>query len=473
MVNFLIICSLVLLLSVMSSRFLNRFGVPLLLGFLILGMVFGSDGLVGIEFSDFTLAGHLATIGLIFIMFYGGFGTVWETARPVAVPSILLATLGVVVTAGLTGIFCYGVLGFSFYESLLFGSVVSSTDAASVFSILRSHKLNLKGGVAPLLEIESGSNDPMSYMLTIIMLTLLNNKPGVNIPLMILSQVVFALIIGAASGWLAAQTLKKNRIDAGGMNTIFVIATVIAAYSLTEAIGGNGYLSVYLVGIILGNSKMPNKRTLVHFFDGLSWLMQIMLFFTLGLLSFPSIFSGVIWYAIPISLFLIFVARPVAVFSILSWFKMPVKQQIFISAVGVRGAASIVFAILAVTGSAALQEDIFHTVFFVALFSVSVQGSIIPFLAKKLHLIDNRTSVLKTFTDYEEDGNTILEEIVIHNDHRLCGKTIAQAGIPSDILVVMIKRGGQTIVPRGETKIQAEDVLVQLSRKEVYASMGS
>ncbi len=466
----LVLCSIVLLLSVASSKLLGRLGIPSLLIFLLLGMLFGSDGLVGIHFSNFELTKNICSIGLIFIMFYGGFGTSWKTAKPVAVQSVLMSTLGVIITAGLTGMFCYFLFGVKLFEALLLGSVIASTDAAAVFAILRSRKLNLKGGLAPLLEIESGSNDPVSYMLTIVFVTLINHSE-VHIPLMIAKQISFGLVIGIILGILSAFVLKKVTFEVSGIDTILVFGVAILSYSLSEILGGNGYLSVYLSGIILGNSKITNKKGLVNFFDGVSWLMQIILFFTLGLVSFPSSLIDVMSYAIPIAIFLIIVARPIATFSILSWFKIPLKQQVFVSLVGLRGAASMVFAIFAATSSDYITGDIFHMVFFVALFSVTVQGSTIPFMAKKLDLIDNNASVLKTFTDYTDDENTQIVEMVISTEHPYCGKTIAEANISSDILVVMVKRGKETIVPKGSTKMMEGDIVVELFRTEFYESI--
>ena len=231
------------------------------------------------------------------------------------------------------------------------------------------------------------------------------------------------------------------------------------SYGLTEWVGGNGYLSVYLTGIIVGNSKIKHKKSLVHFLDGISWLMQIMIFFCLGLLSFPSKFGTVILPALAISAFLIFIARPIATFSILSWFKFPVKQQIFISWVGLRGAASIVFAIFAMTGDAVLQYDIFHIIFIVALISVSLQGTLLPTVAKKLDLVDDSTSVLSTFTDYEDYGSKLLE-YEVKEDSRFLNQTLLEADIPDGILIVMIKRNGEVVVPNGSTKILLGDILV-------------
>ena len=229
---------------------------------------------------------------------------------------------------------------------------------------------------------------------------------------------------------------------------------------MTEWVGGNGYLSVYLTGIIVGNSKIKHKKSLVHFLDGISWLMQIMIFFCLGLLSFPSKFGTVILPALAISAFLIFVARPIATFGILSWFKFPIKQQIFISWVGLRGAASIVFAIFAMTGDAVLQYDIFHIIFIVALISVSLQGTLLPTMAKKLDLVDDSTPVLKTFTDYEEEHNTQLLEYEVKENSSILNQTLLEADIPEGVLIVMIKRNNEIVIPNGSTVIMLGDILV-------------
>ncbi len=460
MLQMMMMIAAVLLLCVISSKLLYRFGIPTLLIFLVLGMLFGSDGIVGIRFDNYEFARQICSIGLVFIMFYGGFGTNWKAARPVLKPAAWMSTVGVLATAVLTGLFSTYLLGCGLWEGLLIGCVVASTDAASVFAILRSRKLNLKGGLASLLEVESGSNDPFSYMLTVIALTFLTGGNAGSIWWMLLLQIGLGLLFGLLLGKGAAFVLRQINLEIDGLYPIFTAAAVILGYSLCEILGGNGYLCVYLIGLIVGNSKILHKRSLIHFFDGLSWVMQIMLFFTLGLLSFPSQLPKVIGPGILLSLFMIFVARPAATFSILSWFKVPIKQQLFVSWVGLRGAASIVFAITAAASHANLGTDIFHMVFFVALFSVSVQGTLIPTIAKKLGLVETDVSVFTTFNDYEEEGLARLYELPIHTHSPWCGKIVMEAGIPDDVLVVMIKRGSGMVVPKGSTKILAGDVLV-------------
>lgn len=273
-------------------------------------------------------------------------------------------------------------------------------------------------------------------------------------------------MIGFLLAKATAFVLKRINFEIKGLYPIFVMAIAILSYASCEWIGGNGYLSVYIVGIVLGNSKIQHKKSLVHFFDGVSWLMQILLFFTLGLLSFPSHMPAIAGTGIAVSLFMIFVARPLATFGILSWFKFPFKQKLFVSWVGLRGAASIVFAIFAVTYDVMLSNDIFHIIFFVALFSVAVQGSLTPVFAKKLDLVDNNAPVLKTFNDYYQDemGGKLLEKRVDAGS-RWIGKSLMDADIPDEILVVMIKRGDQVIIPRGATVIQEGDTLVLSSEQ--------
>ena len=459
MAHTLIIGAAIVLICVVASKLLYRFGIPSLLIFLVLGMLFGSDGFGGIVFDDFQLAQQLCSFALIFIMFFGGFQTNIKQARPVLAPAILMSTLGVVLTALLTGLFYYILFRGNLVEALLIGAVVSSTDAASVFSILRSRKLNLKGGLASLLEIESGSNDPVSYMMTMILLSILTSSSHA-IGWMIAAQIGLGLALGFLFGKLAVFVLKKINLEISGLYPLFTGAVVVLGYGLCEYFGGNGYLCVYLIGILLGNSRVQHKRSLIHFFDGISWVMQMMLFFALGLLSFPSQLPSVLLPGLALVLFLIFVARPIATFSILSWFKIPFKQQALVSWVGLRGAASIVFAITATATVSGLSTNLFHMVFLVALVSVGIQGTLIPGVAKKLDLVEKDKNVLKTFNDYEEEGSARLYEFTVGEDSKWLNKTLMDADIPEHILVVMIKRGDSVVIPKGTTEIQLGDVVV-------------
>lgn len=460
MVELMIICGLILLICISSSKILYRFGVPMLLIFIVLGMLFGSDGLVGIYFDNYDLTSTICSLALVFIMFYGGFGTNWNTAKKSAVPSILMSSFGVIITAGLTGLFCYFVLGTTLLEGLLIGAVVGSTDAASVFSILRSQKLNLKGTLAPLLEIESGSNDPIAYMLTIIILTLMSNGGASIILPMLIKQILFGILVGSILAIITVKIMRIVNFEVESFYTIYVTAIAILSYAISEYFGGNGFLSVYMAGIIIGNSKIPHKKSLYHFFDGISWIMQIVLFFILGLLSFPSKLPEVLGLSIVISLFMMFVARPLATFIILDRFDYSNKEKVFISWVGLRGAASIAFAIFSVTYGVNIENDLFHIIFFIALFSVGIQGTLIPIVARKLDLVDDNIPVLRTFNDYKEDKKTKILEVNIESDNKWAGKSIMDADIPEEVLIVMIRRDEEVIVPKGSTVINIDDTLV-------------
>ena len=439
MIQLMIISSLVLLISITSSKVLYKFGVPILLIFIALGMLFGSDGIVGIQFSDYELTQELSSIALVIIMFFGGFGTNWSMAKPSAVQSILMSTVGVIITATLTGLFSHIVLKTTLLEGLLIGAVVASTDAASVFAILRSQKLNF----------------------TLSILLLMDNKGISTLFPIVIKQIVFGLLVGTLLARFTILVIKKLKFEIKGFYPIFILAIAILSYSLSEILGGNGYLSVYMSGIIIGNSsQLPYKKSLFQFFDCISWIMQIVLFFMLGLLSFPSKLINIIGISVSISIFMIIVARPVATFITLHPFKYSIKEKLFISWVGLRGAASIVFAIYATTYGVNMKYDIFHIVFFVALFSVSLQGSLLPKVAQKLDLVDNNTLVLKTFNDYAGDIDRQLIEVSITSDSKWVNKSIADADISEDVLIVMIKRGGKTILPKGTTIIEDKDVLV-------------
>ena len=471
MVQLMLCCGLILLICITSSKVLYRFGVPLLLIFIFLGMIFG---VMVIDFSDFQLTGKIASIALVFIMFYGGFGTNWSMARPKAAPSILMSTLGTIITFFITGVFVYLIFKISFLESLLIGAVVSSTDAASVFAILRSQKLNLEGSLASLLEVESGSNDPVACMLTLIILTLMGGGTVMNLIPLVISQIVIGVMIGTLIAMASIYLIRHANFEIESFYIIFIIAMAIISYSLSEWMGGNGYLSVYISGIIIGNSKIPHKKTLVHFLDGVSWIMQIILFFILGLLANPLELPKVIGKSVVISLGIIFIARPISVFLVLKKFDFNTKEKLFIAWVGLRGAASIVFAIFALNYGISINNDIYHIIFFIALISVGVQGTLIPIIAKRLELLDNNRPVLKTFNDYVEEKNTKVMEVKIEGSCRLINKSIMDANIPEEILIAMIKREDEIIIPKGASIIKEGDILVVVgncSEEDFYRSI--
>ncbi|WP_027625711.1 potassium/proton antiporter [Clostridium lundense] len=461
MAIYLLLASIVILTCVLFNKISNKIGIPMLLAFIVLGMVFGSDGIFKIPFENYAFAEQICSIALIFIMFYGGFGTSWSEAKPVAVKSILLSTLGVILTAGLTGLFCYFILHIEFLESLLIGSVISSTDAASVFSILRSKKLNLKYNTASMLEVESGSNDPCSYMLTAIVLSIMTGKVSTSMVMyMIFAQLFYGIIIGFIIAILSKLVLRRVNFSTAGFDMAFVIGIAILSYALPSIVGGNGYLSAYIVGIILGNADIKNKKSLVNFFDGITGLMQMLIFFLLGLLAFPSQMPSILPHSIAIALFLTFIARPATIFAILMPAKCKISQLLLVSFAGLRGAASIVFAIMATVSEAYTKNDVFHIVFCIVLLSITFQGTLIPLVAKKLKMIDNNSNVLKTFNDYTEEVDVQFIKLAITKYHPWNDKTIHDIVLPPDTLLVMLIRNKETIVPNGNTKLQENDIAV-------------
>lgn len=462
---FLILISIVILTSILLNNISSRIGIPTLLVFMLLGMLFANNGLWNVRFDNYELAKDTCTVALIFIMFYGGFGTRWDSARPVAVESALLATAGVVVTAGLVGLFCHFALGWNWLESMLLGSVMGSTDAASVFSILRSKRLGLKNNTAPILEVESGSNDPAAYMLTLILLSIMNGSAsGGAIAWGIFAQLAFGIGFGIGIGKLAVVAFRNINFQTEGFDSLFIFAVAIAAFAIPSLLGGNGYLSAYLVGIILGNEDFKDKRSLVSFFDGITGLMQLLIFFLLGLMAMPREMPRAILPALAIFAFMLLAARPAAVFGILGPFrKYPFKQKAFISFVGLRGAASIVFAIMAMVDPAKLDNDIFNIVFVVVLLSIAFQGSLIPWTARKLDMIDSGNDVLKTFNDYTDNSDVTFGHITLNDGSSWTGKAISELQLPDSVLIVMIIREGRRIFPKGETLLQSGDEVVTLT----------
>ena len=461
MTSYILLVAAVILLCLSLNKMSNKLGIPMLLAYILLGMMFGTDGILKIPFDNFTIAEQICTVSLIFIMFYGGFGTNWKQAKPVAGKAVLLSTVGVILTAVTTGAFCHFILKMDFWESMLIGSVISSTDAASVFSILRSRRLNLKNNTASMLEVESGSNDPCSYMLTVIILTIMSGElSGFSLVVMIFSQITFGILVGVVVALAAAFILKKVNFATDGFDTIFVFSMALVSYAGASMINGNGYLAAYIAGIILGNTPLHHKKSLVHFFDGITGLIQMLIFFLLGLLAYPSQLPKILPIALAIAVFLTFVARPVSVFAILMPFRCPVKQQLLVSWAGLRGAASIVFAIMATVSPAYTKNDLFHIVIFIVLFSISIQGTLLGLVAKKLDMIDENGNVMKTFSDYSDEMPVEFVKISIKAGHPWENRKIKDLTSLPDLLLVLILRGEERIIPNGNTVVLAGDKIV-------------
>lgn len=465
--NILLVGSILLFISIVVGKTSYKFGVPTLVLFLAIGMLAGSDGIGGIRFDDPSVAQFIGIVSLNFILFSGGLDTNWSYVKPILWQGITLSTLGVVLTAVSLGVFVWYITDFTIYESLLLGSIVSSTDAAAVFSILRSKSLALKANLRPTLELESGSNDPMAYVLTIAFLGLVVNQ---NLSIYSLIPLFFQqMILGGLGGFLFGKLSKiiinRIKLDFEGLYPVLVIALMFVTFSATDFVGGNGFLAVYICAVYLGNQDLIHKKTILKMFDGLAWLMQIVLFLTLGLLVYPTQIIPVIGIGMLISLFLIFVARPLSVFISLLPFKMKNRSRFYVSWVGLRGAVPIVFATYPLLAGIEKANMIFNVVFFISLTSVLIQGTTLTLLAKWLHvaLPEKVKRLAPTDAFLLEHPKTVMQEIEISNDAFAAGKKIVALGFPKTAIIAMIKRGDKYITPNGSTVIEANDVLIVLS----------
>ncbi|MDA3042481.1 potassium/proton antiporter [Campylobacter sp. JMF_01 NE2] len=381
----------ILFISVYASKISEKIGLPLLLVFLGFGMLLGSEGIVGIEFDNPHLAQAVGTIALVFILYSGGLNTKFEHIKSVMVSGVLLATIGVLLTALIMAVFIHLVLGFAPLHALLLGSIISSTDAAAVFMILRSQKIKLKNGLNELLELESGSNDPMAIFLTIAILNLIVLAQDTTIEKMIMHfflQFAVGGVLGIAFGYLFPRICINLRLMQTGLYPLISIAWLLIMFGLSSHLGGNGYLSVYMAGVLANKYAFPNKENIIAFHEVIAWMMQIVVFLTLGLLVFPSDLPQIAHNAIILSLVLIFIARPASVFISLIKSKYSKFEKFYISWVGLRGAVPIILATYPYVYHLEESHIIFNIVFFMVLISVLIQGTTINFAAKKLNITE-------------------------------------------------------------------------------------
>ncbi|MCG9911511.1 MAG: potassium/proton antiporter [Flavobacteriales bacterium] len=469
--NILLVGSILLLLSIFAGKTSYRFGVPTLLLFLTVGMIAGSDGLGGIHFDNPQIAQFLGIVSLNFILFSGGLDTNWNSIKPIWKEGVVLSTLGVLLTAVTLGLFIYWVTDFfTLYESLLLGSIVSSTDAAAVFSILRSKSMALKTNLRPTLELESGSNDPMAYVLTIAFLSLVMNpeKSVMSIIPLFLIQMLVGAAMGYGFGTVSKLIINRIKLDFEGLYPVLVIALMFLTFSATDFIGGNGFLAIYICSVYLGNQNLIHKKTILKVFDGLAWLMQIVLFLTLGLLVFPSKIVPVIGIGLLISLFLIFVARPLSVFISLIPFKMKLRRRFYISWVGLRGAVPIVFATYPLIAGVEKADMIFNIVFFISVSSLLLQGTTLSLVAKWLHVALPEKVKPASETDklIAELPKSVFREIAIVSGCTAANKKIVELAFPKSALIAMIIREGKYFTPDGSTKLLEGDRLMVISENE-------
>ncbi|NUQ82177.1 MAG: potassium/proton antiporter [Bacteroidetes bacterium] len=468
--NILLIGSILLFLSLLAGKTTSRFGVPVLILFIGIGMLAGSDGIGGIHFDNPKTAQFIGIVALTFILFSGGLDTDWQTVKPILWQGLSLSTVGVVLTATFVGIFVWAITDFTIYEGLLLGSIVSSTDSAAVFSILRSKNLALKGNLRPTLELESGSNDPMAYILTIVFTGLVINQDSsfISILPMFIRQLLIGALLGFLFGKVSTLVINKITLDYEGLYIVLVIALMFFSFSATDFIGGNGFLAVYIAAVYLGNQELIHKKKILKSFDSFAWLMQIILFLTLGLLVFPKQIIPVIGIGLLLSVFLILVARPLSVFLSLAPFNLQLRSRLLVSWVGLRGAVPIVFATYPMIAGADKASMIFNIVFFISITSVLIQGTTLPMVARWLRLTLPVKLKQRTQTDLvmNEGVMNTLTEISLPEGCLAVGKQVVQLGLPKTTTISIIQRNNHYLTPGGNTVLQPHDKLFILAENE-------
>lgn len=474
--HILLIGSFLIIVSIFVARLSEDLGVPVLLLFLGIGMLAGSEGAGGIYFDDARFAQSIGVIALVFILFAGGLDTRWSEVKPVFRSAASLATLGVFLTAVGVGLFAFFVLKFSILAGLLLGAVVSSTDAAAVFSVLRSKKISLRGRLRPLLELESGSNDPMAVLLTIGIIQLMTSPKTSfgSISSLFIVQMGLGGLFGLLFGKAMVFMLNRLKSYYEGVYPVLSLALAALTYGATAAAGGSGFLAVYIAGLIAGNSEFVYKKSTLRFFDGLAWLSQIAMFVTLGLLVFPSRIIPILWAGLACSAFLMFVARPVSVFLSLLPVRLGWREKTLISWVGLRGAVPVVLATFPLVAGLADAEAIFNIVFFIVLTSALFQGWSIPVVARLLGLQAPFAQKRNYPIEYApvEGVDTQLEEFIIPYSSAIAGKQIVELNLPRDSLIVLINRDENFFVPRGGTALEGGDIVLVLGSRNDLAEAG-
>lgn len=485
----LLVLSALFFLSVFAGKASSKYGVPALLLFLAVGMLCGTDG-VGIEFDNIYIAQTIGTVALCIILFSGGMDTKFSEIKPIMLQGFLLSTVGVLLTALCAGVLIWLVLGctmpgagIGLLSSLLLAATMSSTDSASVFSILRSKGVHLKQNLRPMLELESGSNDPMAYMLVITILDVM--KMGTEVSgWMIVFKLLMQLVVGGLAGYLfgklAVFVINKIKIGNDALYPILVLTFCIFIFSATYYLQGNGYLAVYIGGLVIGNSKFVHKRSSMKFFEGLAWLFQLVMFLTLGLLVNPHELLPIALPALIISLLMILIARPLSVIlCLLPFRKMGVRAKSYISWVGLRGAVPIIFAIMPLAENIPHARLMFNIVFFCTLVSLLIQGTSLPLVARWMKLSEKSKDVskLRDFDiDVSNDIKTVLAEVELNENTFEVGNRLMDIKLPDNSLAVMVKREEKYFVPTGKTELNPKDKLLIMtddydSLQEVYKKL--
>ncbi len=458
-----------LLLGVIGSKASTRLGIPAVLAFLVLGMLAGSEGPGGIAFDNVALAQGVGVVALAFILFAGGLDTRWDEVKPVAGYALTLATVGVVLTAAVAGVFSAWVLGLPLPAGLLLGAIVSSTDAAAVFSVLRSRGVSLIPRLKALLEMESGSNDPMAVLLTIALTSYVGGEA-----LTAWSMAVFLvrqLVLGGLFGWAFAKvtiwTVNRIRLDYEGLYPVLTSVTVLLSYGVTAWVGGSGILAVYACGLVLGSADFVHKQSLREFHDGVAWFMQIVMFGALGLLVFPSQLIEITVPAMAVAAALVVIARPISVFLVLSrgW---SLRERAMASWVGLRGSVPIVLATFPLAAGVDHANTIFNVVFFIVLSSVLIQGTSLPWVAKKLGVDQEPDPSRPRPFEYVRMASGPREPVSLRVAHGAMadGEQIVDLDLPDGTLIVMVTRGDDYVVPQGSTVLRGDDELLVVAGED-------
>lgn len=466
----ILLTGLMVLLGIASSKLSARLGLPVLVLFLALGMLAGSEGLGGIEFENYPLAHAIGTWALALILFDGGLGTPLVAVRQVLKPAFLLAIPGVLLTATITGVAASWILGVPLLDGLLLGSIVSSTDAAAVFAVLRAGGVSLKPRLQSMLELESGSNDPMAIFLTIGCIQVLTGEEALGMGLLWLfvSQMVIGALVGIAAGLATVRLVNRIELDAAGLYPALVTGCALLTFGLTVLCGGSGFLAVYLAGIVLGNSRLVFQRGIRIFHDAIAWLAQIVMFVVLGLLSFPSRLLDAAPEGLLIGAVLIFLARPASVFPLLLPFRFAPREMLFVSWVGLKGAVPITLATFPLLYGVRNADSIFDVVFFVVVLSALVQGWSLPRVARRLGLEQpsaGRPPVTLEISSLKNvDGDIV--DYTIDASSSAHGRQVKDLALPEGVVLALVSRGGGIIPPQGSTRLQAEDHVVVILRPE-------
>lgn len=463
--------------SIVISKWGYRFGVPTLLLFLFTGMLFGSDGL-GLEFHSHEDAQLIGMLSLSVILFSGGMDTKRRDIEPVATQGLMLSTVGVLITTGITGLLIYYLsewtqldIGLTLPMSMLLAATVSSTDSASVFNLLRTQHIGLKHNLRPMLELESGSNDPMAYVLTIALVDMIvtaGEFSGMTLATKIIGQLAVGGLLGYLGGRSLVWIVNHINLPNPSLYPILVLCSILITFTFTDMFQGNGYLAVYVTGLVVGNSRLSYRRETNTFMQGITWLLQIVMFLTLGLLVNPKEMLNVLLVAVSIGLFMMFVARPIAVFLCLQPFRVPFKAKIFLSWVGLRGAVPIIFATYPVIAGIEDADFLFNVVFVITLLSLALQGTTITAAAHWLELATEEEKIGNDFgIELPDELESKLSELKLTEESLSGGNQLKDMHFPQGTLVMMVKRGNSFIVPNGQLELKEGDILLTIANEQM------